>query len=65
VQPVISRSDRLHSVIDRTARTIASGVAGALRRGMVPGFTAEIASVIAEKTEIASGTAASSMSFER
>ena len=44
---------------------IASGVAGASRRGITAGFRLAIASVIAEKTEIASISGGSPTALER
>ena len=40
-------------VVALTARMIAPGVAGASRRGITAGFRLEMASLIAEKTDIA------------
>src|SRR5205085_1767577 len=51
--------------VARIARMIASGVAGAFSRGITAGLRLMIASVIAEKTEIASISGGSPTAFDR
>ena len=52
-------------VVVRIARMIASGVAGASRRGIIAGFRLTIASLMAEKTEMASIRGGSPTAFDR